>query len=130
MRSALFLHASFAGGVALLRAAAKNHARVTVVCDPADYSSVAKEMAASKDKDTSVETRRHLALKVRHACSQQRPRLLCLSFETPNRREVDVCKLTSIPCSAPRLSPTLLSTMQPSLTTLGRSTARGCPSCP
>ncbi|NWQ85593.1 PUR9 protein, partial [Burhinus bistriatus] len=51
------------GGVALLRAAAKNHARVTVVCDPADYSAVAKEMATSRDKDTSVETRRHLALK-------------------------------------------------------------------
>eukprot|EP00075_Anas_platyrhynchos_P028302 XP_027317555.1 bifunctional purine biosynthesis protein PURH-like isoform X1 [Anas platyrhynchos] len=51
------------GGVALLRAAAKNHARVTVVCDPADYSSVAKEMAASQDRDTSMETRRHLALK-------------------------------------------------------------------
>ncbi|XP_074000981.1 bifunctional purine biosynthesis protein ATIC isoform X2 [Numenius arquata] len=51
------------GGVALLRAAAKNHARVTVVCDPADYSTVAKEMATSKDKDTSMETRRHLALK-------------------------------------------------------------------
>uniref|UniRef100_A0A8C4TY65 Bifunctional purine biosynthesis protein ATIC n=1 Tax=Falco tinnunculus TaxID=100819 RepID=A0A8C4TY65_FALTI len=51
------------GGVALLRAAAKNHARVTVVCDPADYSAVAKEMATSKDKDTSTETRRHLALK-------------------------------------------------------------------
>ena len=27
----------FTGGVTLLRAAAKNHARVTVVCDPADY---------------------------------------------------------------------------------------------
>lgn len=53
-----------AGGVALLRAAAKNHARVTVVCDPADYSAVAKEMATSRDKDTSMETRRHLALKV------------------------------------------------------------------
>ena len=26
------------GGVTLLRAAAKNHARVTVVCDPTDYS--------------------------------------------------------------------------------------------
>uniref|UniRef100_A0A8B9CX52 Bifunctional purine biosynthesis protein ATIC n=1 Tax=Anser brachyrhynchus TaxID=132585 RepID=A0A8B9CX52_9AVES len=52
------------GGVALLRAAAKNHARVTVVCDPADYSSVAKEMAASQDRDTTMETRRHLALKV------------------------------------------------------------------
>ncbi|KFO82939.1 Bifunctional purine biosynthesis protein PURH, partial [Cuculus canorus] len=51
------------GGVALLRAAAKNHARVTVVCDPADYSAVAKEMSTSRDKDTSVETRRHLALK-------------------------------------------------------------------
>jgi AICAR transformylase/IMP cyclohydrolase PurH len=25
------------GGVTLLRAAAKNHGRVTVVCDPADY---------------------------------------------------------------------------------------------
>ncbi|XP_075567043.1 bifunctional purine biosynthesis protein ATIC isoform X3 [Pelecanus crispus] len=51
------------GGVALLRAAAKNHARVTVVCDPADYSAVAKEMVTSRDKDTSMETRRHLALK-------------------------------------------------------------------
>ncbi|MCI4393544.1 hypothetical protein PGIGA_G00158530 [Pangasianodon gigas] len=35
------------GGVTLLRAAAKNHARVTVVCDPADYELVAKEMEAS-----------------------------------------------------------------------------------
>lgn len=26
------------GGVTLLRAAAKNHARVTVLCDPADYN--------------------------------------------------------------------------------------------
>ena len=26
------------GGVTLLRAAAKNHARVTVICDPVDYS--------------------------------------------------------------------------------------------
>uniref|UniRef100_A0A8C9X0T6 Bifunctional purine biosynthesis protein ATIC n=1 Tax=Sander lucioperca TaxID=283035 RepID=A0A8C9X0T6_SANLU len=51
------------GGVTLLRAAAKNHARVTVVCDPADYSLVAKEMASSGDKDTTVETRRTLALK-------------------------------------------------------------------
>ncbi|XP_067154832.1 bifunctional purine biosynthesis protein ATIC isoform X2 [Apteryx mantelli] len=51
------------GGVALLRAAAKNHARVTVVCDPADYSAVANEMKASKDRDTSMETRRQLALK-------------------------------------------------------------------
>uniref|UniRef100_A0A8D2MZ26 Bifunctional purine biosynthesis protein ATIC n=1 Tax=Zonotrichia albicollis TaxID=44394 RepID=A0A8D2MZ26_ZONAL len=51
------------GGVALLRAAAKNHARVTVLCDPADYAAVAKEMAASRDRDTAMETRRLLALK-------------------------------------------------------------------
>ncbi|XP_051919117.1 bifunctional purine biosynthesis protein PURH [Hippocampus zosterae] len=51
------------GGVTLLRAAAKNHARVTIVCDPADYSLVATEMESSEDKDTTVETRRTLALK-------------------------------------------------------------------
>lgn len=47
-----------------MRAAAKNHARVTIVCDPADYSLVAKEMESSGDKDTALETRRTLALKV------------------------------------------------------------------
>ncbi|KAM4744624.1 bifunctional purine biosynthesis protein ATIC isoform 2-T2 [Anableps anableps] len=51
------------GGVTLLRAAAKNHARVTIVCDPADYSLVAKEMENSGHKDTILETRRTLALK-------------------------------------------------------------------
>ncbi|XP_013913248.1 PREDICTED: bifunctional purine biosynthesis protein PURH [Thamnophis sirtalis] len=51
------------GGVALLRAAAKNHARVTVVCDPGDYTNIAKEMKNSSDKDTSLEIRRQLALK-------------------------------------------------------------------
>ncbi|KAM9454378.1 bifunctional purine biosynthesis protein ATIC [Clarias gariepinus] len=51
------------GGVTLLRAAAKNHARVTVVCDPADYEQVAKEMEASSEKDTSVQMRQTLALK-------------------------------------------------------------------
>uniref|UniRef100_A0A673ASR7 Bifunctional purine biosynthesis protein ATIC n=1 Tax=Sphaeramia orbicularis TaxID=375764 RepID=A0A673ASR7_9TELE len=51
------------GGVTLLRAAAKNHARVTIVCDPSDYSLVAKELESSGDKDTTLETRRTLALK-------------------------------------------------------------------
>lgn len=53
------------GGVTLLRAAAKNHARVTIVCDPDDYGLVATEMEGSGDKDTTPETRRTLALKVR-----------------------------------------------------------------
>ncbi|XP_041937601.1 bifunctional purine biosynthesis protein PURH [Alosa sapidissima] len=51
------------GGVTLLRAAAKNHARVTIVCDPADYDLVAMEMEGSDAKDTSLETRKTLALK-------------------------------------------------------------------
>lgn len=48
------------GGVALLRAAAKNYARVTVVCDPADYAGVLAELKAGGVKP---ETRRRLALK-------------------------------------------------------------------
>ena len=39
----------------LLRAAAKNHARVTVVVDPADYETVAAEIEASGD--TKQDTR-------------------------------------------------------------------------
>ncbi|CAF99794.1 unnamed protein product, partial [Tetraodon nigroviridis] len=45
------------GGVTLLRAAAKNHARVTVVCDPADYPRVAEEMEGSGSRDTPSRTR-------------------------------------------------------------------------
>lgn len=45
------------GGVTLLRAAAKNHSRVTVICDPADYDKVIKEMDVAADKNTSLQTR-------------------------------------------------------------------------
>jgi phosphoribosylaminoimidazolecarboxamide formyltransferase/IMP cyclohydrolase len=51
------------GGVTLLRAAAKNHARVTILCDPQDYDKVAKEMESSPTGDTNEETRKVLALK-------------------------------------------------------------------
>ncbi|KAK4337209.1 hypothetical protein RND71_043308 [Anisodus tanguticus] len=36
------------GGVTLLRAAAKNHKRVTVICDPKDYAEVIEELNSSK----------------------------------------------------------------------------------
>lgn len=49
------------GGVALIRAAAKNHERVTLLCDPADYDSVLREI--KENKNTTPETRRRLALK-------------------------------------------------------------------
>lgn len=45
------------GGVTLLRAAAKNHSRVTVICDPQDYPKVISELQSSADKDTSLQTR-------------------------------------------------------------------------
>ena len=48
------------GGVTLIRAAAKNHERVTLVCDPADYSSVLDELRAG---GVSEKTRQRLAVK-------------------------------------------------------------------
>lgn len=45
------------GGVTLLRAAAKNHARVTVITDPNDYHKVIDELKQSVDKNTTLETR-------------------------------------------------------------------------
>lgn len=51
------------GGVTLLRAAAKNHTRVTVICDPNDYEKVIQEMETTLEKDTSLQTRQVLALK-------------------------------------------------------------------
>ncbi|XP_068760919.1 bifunctional purine biosynthesis protein ATIC-like isoform X1 [Montipora capricornis] len=51
------------GGVTLLRAAAKNHARVTVICDPDDYERVADEISSADNNDTLLDTRKMLALK-------------------------------------------------------------------
>ena len=49
------------GGPAMLRAAAKNHADVTVVVDPADYPAVLAELDATGS--TSIDTRGRLAAK-------------------------------------------------------------------
>ena len=48
------------GGVTLIRAAAKNHERVTLVCDPADYEAVLTELRSG---DISDETRKKLSVK-------------------------------------------------------------------
>jgi phosphoribosylaminoimidazolecarboxamide formyltransferase/IMP cyclohydrolase len=56
------------GGVALLRAAAKNFAYVAVVSDPTDYATVLAELR--EQSDLSIATRQHLALKAfRHTAS-------------------------------------------------------------
>jgi phosphoribosylaminoimidazolecarboxamide formyltransferase/IMP cyclohydrolase len=51
------------GGPAMLRAAAKNFPRVTVVCSPSDYDSLIDEFK-SNNGDTTPEYRRKLAQKV------------------------------------------------------------------
>lgn len=51
------------GGPSMLRSAAKNHAAVTVVCDPADYGTVAREMQSGGGA-TTLELRARLAAKV------------------------------------------------------------------
>ena len=50
------------GGVALLRAAAKNYRDVVVLSSPEDYESVLKEISADEG-DISIETRKKLSLK-------------------------------------------------------------------
>ncbi len=50
------------GGVAMLRAAAKNFARVAVLCDPADYADVCAELV-NHQGTLSAATRWHLARK-------------------------------------------------------------------
>jgi phosphoribosylaminoimidazolecarboxamide formyltransferase/IMP cyclohydrolase len=48
------------GGVTLIRAAAKNHERVTLVCDPSDYAAVLAELRVG---GISAEKRKKLAVK-------------------------------------------------------------------
>jgi phosphoribosylaminoimidazolecarboxamide formyltransferase / IMP cyclohydrolase len=48
------------GGVTLIRAAAKNHERVTLVCDPSDYNAILEEI---RDRGISAKTRMRLAIK-------------------------------------------------------------------
>ncbi len=48
------------GGVTLIRAAAKNHERVSLVCDPADYGAVLAELRSG---GITAETRKKLAVK-------------------------------------------------------------------
>ena len=50
------------GGPTMLRAAAKNHERVTVITDPKDYKDVIKEIDVNNQ--TSIMMRRKLAIKV------------------------------------------------------------------
>src|SRR6056297_3565544 len=61
------------GGPTMIRAAAKNHAAVTVVVDPADYGDVIQALDAPDAEDATAILRRRLAAKVfRHISSYDR----------------------------------------------------------
>jgi phosphoribosylaminoimidazolecarboxamide formyltransferase / IMP cyclohydrolase len=57
------------GGPSMLRSAAKNHASVAVICNPAHYSKVIKEMKASSGS-VSVRTMQELGIEVYRVTSQ------------------------------------------------------------
>jgi phosphoribosylaminoimidazolecarboxamide formyltransferase/IMP cyclohydrolase len=88
------------GGVALLRAAAKNFAYVAVVSDPADYATVLAELR--EQGDLSIATRQHLALKAfRHTASYDAAisRYLATRFEEatfPDALHLSLTKLADL----------------------------------
>lgn len=55
------------GGVTLIRAAAKNHERVTLICDPSDYNGILKALQSGR---VPFETRKQLAVKGFQATAQ------------------------------------------------------------
>jgi phosphoribosylaminoimidazolecarboxamide formyltransferase/IMP cyclohydrolase len=74
------------GGVALLRAAAKNHEAVTVVCDPTDYDPIA---AAFVNGGTTMIQRKKLALKAfRHTAEYDTAIAFYLSGQVEDPDEV------------------------------------------
>jgi phosphoribosylaminoimidazolecarboxamide formyltransferase/IMP cyclohydrolase len=88
------------GGVALLRAAAKNFAYVAVVSDPADYATILAELR--EQGDLSIATHQHLALKAfRHTASYDAAisRYLATRFEEatfPDALHLNLTKLADL----------------------------------
>jgi phosphoribosylaminoimidazolecarboxamide formyltransferase/IMP cyclohydrolase len=71
------------GGPALIRAAAKNHVCVTVICDPNDYDELTKELSRYDGK-TSLDFRRSCAHKVFQLTSEY-DRAIASWFETQTK---------------------------------------------
>ncbi|CAG0900133.1 unnamed protein product [Darwinula stevensoni] len=61
------------GGVTLLRAAAKNHTRVLVVCDPADYKIAYEKLVEDEWPEKGLGFRQQMAVKAfQHTCNYDR----------------------------------------------------------
>ncbi|GAB4278778.1 MAG: bifunctional phosphoribosylaminoimidazolecarboxamide formyltransferase/IMP cyclohydrolase [Coriobacteriia bacterium] len=82
------------GGPSMLRSAAKNHAAVTVVTDPADYDAILEEMKAN-DGATTLDTRTRLAKKVFGKTAAYDAAIygyLCKDEPFPERKVISVVK--------------------------------------
>ena len=75
------------GGPAMVRAAAKNHASVTVVVDPADYRALLDELAANQGA-TDIGMRRQLAAKA-FAHTAQYDAMVWAYLDRRDRRRID-----------------------------------------
>ena len=75
------------GGVALLRAAAKNFNRVITLCDPEDYGLLEEALSAAREVDLA--TRRSLAMKV-FELTQAYDAAICSRLQTEGQESTQV----------------------------------------
>lgn len=81
------------GGLALLRAAAKNFERVTVLCNPADYDMVANEFL--ENGKISLESRKNLAVKAFALCTEY-DRAITSWLSAKNSKEIIAYKVQDL----------------------------------
>ena len=67
--SCIEVHTFFAGGPAMIRAAAKNHAHVSVCVDPEDYGLLLTSLGGSTDSPDARTFRQRLAWKAYQHCA-------------------------------------------------------------
>ena len=86
------------GGPAMVRAAAKNHAHVGVVVEPADYGAVLEELEAGRALSESL--RRRLARKAfAHCASYDAAIVTWLDAGAPEQEHLDASPESPAPCS-------------------------------
>ncbi|MFP6855024.1 MAG: bifunctional phosphoribosylaminoimidazolecarboxamide formyltransferase/IMP cyclohydrolase, partial [Opitutales bacterium] len=84
------------GGPSMLRSASKNHASVTVVCDPADYDRVLRSMRADSD-EAQRDLRLDLATKVYRRTSSYDAAITAFLEEHSANAEPDVDAIAGLP---------------------------------
>ncbi len=84
------------GGPSMLRSAAKNHATVTVVCDPNDYTRVLDGLRG--DDNRMIELRKELALKVFKRTANYDRAIANYLENSTNETQPNIAELAGFPC--------------------------------